>query len=614
MAIARSSKVLLAAISLFYLAYVAGSAIFLNTDLLAKVADMENHEQTYVSFHGAISPFPGFLYISHSTLFISDQNVSITIDLTHAWARFSVFGFIKKQIVVTDLRVKDAKVNLGLKSIDESTTFQRKYLKAEDLDLEKRTEKVKVFEKSHFTLIFKKIIIDTISEIKSDLGDFKGNIGLSGSFLIQPKVQVEVFPTTLKFFSGEVPGQFSSVEGEAKVQINRFRMIDAPGNAVFPYFNADLKLDVGLKSLHLLDMTLRKLPGYAFEGTDTRFSLRAEVIKGMLQKGSEANTTPSELGFQLPGLTAHGFGDVKWEVESENTSKLSAHLQNVSVRQSKDEVSLGTVKHVYLGARLYGNELVDAFHGVATILKLDSLRWNVASKNPNPNLQYNGLITGSGELRAYTGTVPQVEKRKSQTTALNLKIEKAHLHTSFLSDLNGTGSISVRAFPIDLSESAIQFPDVVAKLDLDVGKFGMVKSEAKFIHLEHQYFPNDSWKGNLIWNFDQTNPFVDLLRDQDKMSAILGTVARVKNLSIKLDCEISEGYTWLRFNEVNSDGIWKAYGTLTNQDEGMRGAFEARVMSLPIGIRIQPDKTDVKFLPSAEWFDESQSEILRGVQ
>jgi hypothetical protein len=47
---------------------------------------------------------------------------------------------------------------------------------------------------------------------------------------------------------------------------------------------------------------------------------------------------------------------------------------------------------------------------------------------------------------------------------------------------------------------------------------------------------------------------------------------------------------------------------LTNDDEeGLKGAFEAKVLSLPIGIRIQPGQTDIRFLPSAEWYDELQN-------
>jgi hypothetical protein len=156
---------------------------------------------------------------------------------------------------------------------------------------------------------------------------------------------------------------------------------------------------------------------------------------------------------------------------------------------------------------------------------------------------------------------------------------------------------------------------VLTHLDLKVGKYGSVKTQADFTSLQHDLGTGGAWKGKLEWKMDQTDPFVDLLRDQDKISAILGTAARVKDFDLKMECEVSEDQTWLRFNEISSNGIWKAYGTLVNErDQGMKGNFEAKVMNLPIGIRIQPEKTDVRFFPSAEWYDEPQLDLLRGVQ
>jgi hypothetical protein len=607
----RMNKGAKIAFSLFlgvYLLYIVGAWVFLNTSVFAQVADMKNEDQTYVKLHGAFSPFPGFLFVNSGRLFISDQNVSITVDVNDIAARFSVLPLLKKKLVIDRLHIKETKVDLGSKTTEESFQYQKKYVQPDDLDLKKRAEKVKEFETEHLTLEFPKIQIDTISEIKSGLGDFKGNVALTGGFVIQPKVYVEVFPTTLKFEKGEIPDQFSKVEGEVRAQIAHFRMIDAPGNAVFPYFTANIKLDMGVRSLKLLDMTLRKLPGYAFEGSDTRLSVRADLVKGHLEKGTSISATPTQLTIRSPGLAASGFGEVKWEVDSNATSQVTGHLTNVKIVQNSDALMVGHLKHLNLGMKLFGNDLVDAFHGLVATLKLDGLNWNMKSRGKNPNLQYEGLVTGEGSLTGFSGEVPDSVKDSPKTTSdLSLKIDHLNLKTSFLQSIKGTGSVDVFALPVDLGASSIQFPKVNIGLDLQVGKFGKVSSQANFKNLEYHLFPSESWKGQLEWKMDTTNPYVDALRDQDKLSAILASVARVKNFVIKMDCEVSKESSWLKFDEVSSDGVWKAYGTLTSDDEGMKGLFETKVLSLPIGIRIQPDKTDIKFLPSAEWYDESQS-------
>jgi hypothetical protein len=612
------NKVLKVCLGLFlatYAIYVVGAWVFLNTSVFAKVADMQNDDQTYVKLHGAISPFPGFLYVNSGRLFISDQNVSIGIDLTEIGARFSLLPLLKKRLVLDKLHIKEAKVDLGMKSPEESFAYQKKYVTADSLDLKKRAEYVKAAEISHLTLEFPELQIDTISQIKSELGDFQGGVTLTGGFVIQPKVYVEVFPTTLKFYKGEIPDQFTSVQGEAKASIARFRMIDAPGNAVFPYFTANLRLDMNVKSLKMLDMTLRKLPGYAFEGRDTRLSVRADLVKGKLQKGTNISATPTQLSIHSPGVTATGFGEMKWEVDSETTSKLSAHMKNVKVVQNSDAFMAGSLKKLDLGIKLFGTELLDAFHGLFATITLDHLRWNIESKGKNPNLQYQGEITGNGSLSGYSGEVPQsLKESEKKASDLSLKIKSLNLKTSFLSSIKGTGSIDVFARPVDLGANSVEFPKVNVGLDLQVGKYGMVKSKATFRKLEYRLFPVESWKGELEWDMDTTVPYVDALRDQDKLSAILGTVARVHDLVIKMDVEAGKKYSWLRFNEVSSSGIWKAYGTLTNQEEGMKGLFETKVLSLPIGIRVTPQKTDIKFLPSSEWYDESPADYPHELQ
>jgi hypothetical protein len=599
-----------------YIVYVAGSAIFLDTSLFAKVAGMENEEQTYVHLHGAISPFPGLLYVQTVNIFISDQNVSIHIDVHHAWAKFSLSPFLKKRVLVDHLDVKDATLDIGMKTLAESTAYQKKYVKPEDLDLKIRAEEVKEDEKSHLSLIFPDIKIANISEIKSGLGDFKGKINLEGGFMIQPKVHVEVYPTKLKFFEGQIPEQFSRVEGEVNAKIHNFRMIDAPGNAVFPYFDANMRMDIGLKSLKMLNLTVRKLPGYAFEGADTRLSIQAALKDGLLQTGSVIAATPTELYIHTPGLNAKGFGEVRWEVDSKNTSSLHASIDNVSLRDQASVDMLGSIRHTDLRIKLFGNELIDSFKGQWITLGLKSIHWNIHSNQKNPNLKYNGVVSGDGTLAAFSGEIPTEEKARetAKSGALKLSIDSFAIQSSFISNINGSGNIVVKAKPVDLLDNSTYFPAVDVNLKLGIGKFGSVNTKAHFKNIEYHLAPVDSWKGQLDWDMDKTDPLIDALVERKSLSGFLGKVAKVNQLVIKMDCEVAKDYAWIRVDQINSSGIWKAYGTLTNQPEGMKGVFEARVFDLPVGIRIRPDKTDVRFLPSAEWYDESQPGLLRGVQ
>lgn len=599
---------------LSYAFYVIGTTLFLNTSIFQKVADMRNQDQTFISLHAAISPFPGLIYIESAHIFIADQNVSIPIDLNQIWVRFGFLPFFRKQLEIEALTIGRAKAQIGLKTEAESTNYQKKYATLKDVNLKERAKKVAEYEKDRLGISIQKITIKNISEVKNELGDFHGNLSLEGAFFIQPGVQAEVFPTTLHFKSGSMENQFSDVEGLAHVKIDRFKMINAPGNAVFPYFNADLKLNIGLESLKLLNLTLRRIPGYEFQG-GARLKIQLSVVKGLLQVGSQIETSPARLLVKTPSLTAHGTGLVKWWVVDSKISELTCDLNKIQVRDEHNTEIVGSVKNANLKIRVYGNDLVNAFHDLGGSLKLRALRYEIGNRGSNPNLRYHGRIVGNGELSGFTADVPRSEKNRDGTVhRLRLNVEHLSLHTSFLSDLTGQGRLLVNSLPLDFTDNSILFPEVSATLDLAVGDFGQVKTKAIFKNLKHQLSPNEGWKGEIEWGMNDTGPFVDYLRSKDKLGMAVGALARVKNFKLKMEWENSGRDSWLRFNQISSDGLWNAYGTLLSDRRGVRGSFEAEVMNVPIGIRIQPEKTDMRLFPSAEWYDESQPDLLPGVQ
>lgn len=588
-----------------YILYVVGVVVFLNTPLFSKVASMEDDEQTYVRFKGAFSLFPGHLYSSSARVFIGDQNVSIGIDVSGIHARFRLKPLLQKKFIVRTLVIDRAEVDVGLKTPKQTEAFVRKYTKAESLDYERRLRLTEERARSRLTLDFPSITIRKIAHVRGGFGTFAGEMSLQGGFLIQPKVQVEVYPTTLRFLSGIV--------GRADVRFERFKTVEAPGNAVFPFVNANFDFKVDTDSFSRFDYKLQSLPGYSLDNVGSNAAVKIKIEKGILQKGSYIESLATRMTIRAQRLSGTGVGHVKWEVDRKDSSRLRGRLKNLKLSQTKSP-DKGRLDSADLDVRLYGNRLVAAFNGLSLLLKLRGLDWRMQSgSGKNRNLDYRAQVKGNGVIAAYTGDLPaRARKDPRLRTQLTLTLSQLLARTSFAGKITGTGSLELKSGAFDLARPTTHYPEVRGHLDLQLGEHGRVITQAVLTQVEHQSAPLDSWKAKLHWKLDRTEPFIEAIQHETQLSSTVQSLAKVRNLELFADCEFNEDGSLFRFNQIKSDGSWKGYGTLRNGPDGMNGLFELSLLSVPIGVWIRPESTEVQFMPAQAWYDRTLAAPLTG--
>ena len=593
-----------------WIIYMSAIAFIMNTHWFEKLADMDNEELTHVNFKGAFSPYPGLLWARHAKVFISDQNVSISVYLDNTTIKFDLKPiYEQKTIRVTDLRTESAWVNLGMKTLEQTLTHISRHTELKDVNLDVKRARGQAALKNHIKLDFQHLKIERLSHIDTSIGNFEGDLALDGGFRIQPGAEVEVYPTDLIINNGKLPGQFTSVQGKAHVTFDRFFIPDAPGNAVFPFINATLDLAGVVQSLDFLNLTLRKLPNYQLNQGQTNVKLNLVVDHGKLQAGSGMRTDPSHVVLETPDVRATGDGQIVWKVLPQDTSELVANLHSIQVQQIKDINQQGKISDLNLKLTLYGNSMVDAFHGLASDMRLKNIEWNFKSPvrkgQRAKNITYKGRIEGNGRVLGVSGVLPRAAEKfwKSQSTHLDLELKPLEVTTSFLPLMTVTGTLGVVAKPVDFSASAMAMPKITTKLKIAVKDYGFTLAEGSITNVNYLLAPYHEWKGHLDLKIADTNPFVKALRDAHELGAVLGKFADVRDLTNNIDWEVGDEYSWFRVNEINSSGIWKGYGSLINGEDGLLGAFEVKVASVPVGIRIFPDKTDVKLLPSKDWYN-----------
>ncbi len=600
----------LAALATLYFVYVAGVAILLNTSLFRKIAGMGDDALTHINLKGAFSPFPGYLHINEGEVFISDQNVSITVHVSQVSAWFNLRNLKEKVFLVRDLHVKNAWVDLKMKTKEEAIAHLKKYINREDVDLDYKIKHAEETRKNGAILDFKHIVIDRISEVKTAMGTFKGDLSVDGGFRIQPTIEVEIYPTRLTVLRTDLQDNFTGLEGTADVQFDPFFIPTAPGNAVFPYVNVKLELQGHVQSLHFLNTFLYAIPQYELSGGGTPVKASIVINKGHLEKGSRLYTNnATNIIFESPNFTSRGIGSLEWKVLDKRSSRATVFIRKVKIdnKQNKEDRH-GTVDSMRLKFNMIGTDLWSAFNGIEAEWEMKKMKFSVyRAKTKKKDIKVRASFEGEGTLVGIAGIIPPdlyaiYKKRPSQ---FNLRITSMTINSNFFVPLEVAGNIRLATRPLDLSVNTVVLPEIAGDFTVTLDPYGKTEGTIKVDKGNYLVAPIGEWKGHMSVSLKDTEPFVKALKAENEISSLGAGVAKVKDLNLDLDWGLQKKNFWMHLNKVQSSGSWTAFGSLKHDADGMQGAFEVRVLRLPVGIRIDPEKMQVKLFPGTDFYEQT---------
>ena len=594
------SKVLSISLICLWALYVAGSAVVLNTPLFQKLTDMEDPNQTQIDLKGALSPFPGLLWIHHANIWIRDQNVSLLIEANHAWVRFELPPLLQKTFRTRTLRIGSAQIQVGFKTPEEKANYLNHFTRPKDVDLDLKSKMANGNREKRIHLDFAHLEIQKIEKAEFPWGALKGDISLRGGFSIQPGVEVEVYPTTLLIHHGEIQDQFKEIEAKVEAHFNKFFIPDAPGNAIYQFVTADVQAKAFAQNLRFLDTALRSLPHPELFGGQANIITHLQIDQGHLLPNSFLKTEKNKIVLHSAHLHAEGIGQVNWEMKK-NFSDFDLQLSQASASPIDQSSSMhGYFEKAELKMRLYGTELDHLFHGFVASLSLRGSHFQVKENHHH----FAGELKMTGDLFGHSGTLPLRVLRNIQKKASNLvfTIQSFTLSPKDLPPLRVQGTVKTTSHSVNLDSFEYRFPKVDSNLKVDFPKQNQSEVFASLDHLEYQSNPIGTWKGHLNLLITETAPWIQLLQDQNQISGLPSAFAKVHQVSMNVDWEKGDHFTWLRFNEILSTGLWKAYGSLLDEGQGFMGAFEAKVAEIPIGILISPHKLRVSPFPKSNWY------------
>jgi hypothetical protein len=589
-----------------YLFYVAAIAATLNTSLFSKITGMENPEETNLTFSAAWSAIPGVIHVRDIRLSVREPTVDIDIDLRGAVVHIDLLRLFDRRVLISELKVEETRVALRMKSepaIAESNPTDPKLEEARRL-------------KERWKIEIAKVDLNHLSTLSFDENHLEGDMAITGAFMLQPGTQCEIFPSHFLIRNGKWNDEIHEIQLDSGVQIHHFMKADVSGSEVFRYLDAKISGSARAENLNLLKITMRTLNDYGFDKTSGKISSEITVRGGELQAGSFLHTEPTEIRLGSPRFDVVGSGEILWDVPKGTTySLLTAKIQNAKtkIRLGQQEIA-GSVATVNAEAKLYGLNLEDAFNGITARLKLmgGNIGVNTKDHGQNDEISYSLKTRIEGEISAIAGNIPK-DSPPSNPSAFTVILDSISTEIPEIGLLSGKGRITLAVRPVDFRNGSVKFPKLKVQYSGKIEKKYPLVFEWNARETSHSFATakntKEFWRGSGILRFEKFSGILDYLSESDRISGVLRTGLSATEVQTPLEWGISKKDTWLRIEDLDSNGIWSGFGSLFSEkaapgeDAKTRGTFKGKLLGVPIGVRLDPKGFHVKLAPSSEWYE-----------
>lgn len=598
-----------AVVAALYLLYVGGSALLLNTPLLMALAKMSDPSLTHLRMGWAWSLYPGHLRAGRLVVAIRDQHVKVDVDVRHVRARFSPRALLRKEIRFRDVTATDGALLIEMKGPHGTAEHHAKHSKPGDQFLP-TPERMRQMRESTWTIHVENVRA-VLKKVRVGGEDYVGNATVEGGFRLVPGVEAEIFPSRVSVKNGSVSDKLSKLDFDAQGTFHKFIIPHTGGNEVFRYLDADVSLSAVAEDLEILNLTLRSLDGYGFGKSHGNVKAEISVRRGDLQQGSYLRVAPSPLEFTAPSFSLQGRGSVRWEVPSHGRhSTLNVHLTRPKAQVSFGKKSrvTGTVGRVDAGAILFGVNLESAFHGLKGTMAIEWAKLSAHDRGDDA-LKWSVDLAARGKISAVAGKVPPSQDNGvPQRLIVDVRSSRFQSKKPTL-DLRPRGRITLKIPPVDMRQGKVNLKELLGNFDLGLASGREVEvsmaTEDISHHFSTQMGGTGRWRGVTRLGIQGFDDLMAELGNPLDLPGIVTTIVSTDKLNAELEWEHADEGWWIRARSVESSGIWSLWGTLQAlKDEKPMGVFEARVLGVPVGVKIRDGEAPVQVFPSAEWYNE----------
>lgn len=305
--------------------YVTASAIFVNTAVLSLINT--DPQSILVEHSFAVSPLPGWVYLSGFRLRSQDRNIQFQILLDRAWVRIHLRHLFEREFHALSVRGSGLSFRLRfLRERDQVESIEYETLPAiEGLnEFVKRPPPPFVDPDKPWHVRIEKVNVSRLKELWFDTIRFAGVGAVKGGFSLWPGQRLYVDPSAVEIESGEIQlgkNHFASpVAASLHASVRKFYPEAEPGLLPFNFITMNLKMKAEITNLHFLNYYLGSVPWLTMHRGEGRLDADISLEDGVWRPGGYIHVSPKKLTATAWHQEIEGSGDVAWGVDDKETS------------------------------------------------------------------------------------------------------------------------------------------------------------------------------------------------------------------------------------------------------------------------------------------------------
>lgn len=376
----RARRVLLVCLVL-WLGYVVGVNLFINSDLLPRLAT-PHPERTKISWERAWTVVPGLIHVRGFKLRSHTRGILWTLEIDRGRAFFNLFALPFRTVHIVLPRASGIDFVLG----SADTVLPRKTKKKPGM-------KIRI---SHARAVGIRTM--RIGEMAID-----GSVRAGGSFSTQARGSLTMKGAWLKVDSGAIRyGEKTLATGlriGGRASIDRFVPSEHRGESLLPFLVARIRVGGEVGDLSFLNVLLQSTKSVSFGGGSGRLDADLRLTRGVVEPESRLVTEEATYTVDYLGYRAEGTGRILGFSAADTTvhELLNFHFESYSLAVRGDE-----------SPYLEGKDLVVSLRGDEGLrlgekgLQLDVIIDLPESRVPDMTV-YNRNFPSTGGIRIVSG-------------------------------------------------------------------------------------------------------------------------------------------------------------------------------------------------------------------
>lgn len=588
-----------------YLSYVFAIVIFLNTPIFREVTEMSDDAKTHIELVGAWSLFPGTIHAAIIKVLIREPDVELDVLLHRTRIDIDLQDLLRKQARMPFLHVGETSVAIRKKTAPREARENRPVEVIVREALLQEQERLA----RRWTISIERVEMPNLSSVKLGGGTLRGKMAIRGSFMLQPGTQAEIYPSSFTIEEGAWNDEITGIQFKSTVQIHRFMKASVSGSEVLRYLQGHLEGNAKANDLRFVNVTLHSLGDYGFGKGDANLSGHFDIRGGKILDGSALRAERSEIQLEGPRFDVAGKGELDWRANgATNSSTLHAevHDANTTIRFGGNQIR-GSVHRIEADAKILGLDLTNAFTGLSAHLRVEDgrIEGHPIGKIPADRVAYRMKARIGGELSAIAGDYPDFAGLPA-SSHFAVDLDESNAVIPKLGTIDGAGRVAFKIRPIDFRRGRADLPELNVHYRGQIdGKYpvvlGWTSTHAGRV-FGSKNSADDRWEGNGILKLSEFNGLLKYLSDTDRISGLMKTGLHATVVKTVVDWKIAPLETRLNVHDIDSNGIWSAFGTIVSTKPSedapaeFSGDFKAKVLGLPIEIGLAGKEVKVKML------------------